>query len=131
MKKPISNHITPFIVSLLLAYCWRTAGPLLSVLFMTSVHCCRPNDVMTCFKTPDLLQNGGSSVGSPAWPRRGVIKVVMPGNFLNFPIAERSEWEDEQTKLLSHHLRILLQILFNVWHGALIHAWPTGNKQVT
>ena len=47
---------------------------------MMSVLCCLAHDVMTCFKTPDLLQNGGSSVESPAWPRRGMLRVVMPGN---------------------------------------------------
>ena len=65
---------------ILLAFCWRMAGHLLSVLFMTSVPCCLPHDIMTYFKMPDLLQNGGSSVESPAKPRGSLLKVVMPGN---------------------------------------------------
>ena len=84
-KNVISNHITHFTVGLLLAFCWRMAGRLLSVLFMTSVLCCLPHDIMTCFKMPDLLQNGGSSVESPAKPRGSLLKVVMPGNIHKIP----------------------------------------------
>ena len=116
-KKPISNHITPFIVGLLLVYCWRTAGPVLSVLLMTSVLCWPAHDL---FQNAWPIQDGGSSVGSPASPRRGVIKVVIHRNFTSFPTAEDSGWGDEQAKLLSRHLRIhmRLQMLFNVWQSA-------------
>ena len=117
------THIKPYHTF----YCW----PIVSLLLKNGRPCveCPSHDVSPLLAGPwrhDLfqdawpIQDGGSSVGSPASPRRGVIKVVMHGNFTSFPTAEDSGWGDEQAKLLSRHLRIhmLLQMLFNVWQSA-------------
>ena len=41
---------------------------MLSVLLMTSVLCCLANDVMTCFKTPDLFKMVAALLEAPLSP---------------------------------------------------------------
>ena len=131
-KKPISNHITPFIVGLLLVYCWRTAGPVLSVLLMTSVLCWSAHDVMTCFKTPDLFKMAAALLEAPLRPEEAWLKLkCIVISQASLPLRIQDEGMSRQNCCHVICAYICCYRCSSMFDRALIHARPTGNKQVT
>ena len=132
MKK---KHIKPYHTF----YCWPVVSLLLKngrPYVKCSSHdvslCCLAHDVMTFFKTHDLFKMAAALLEAPLSPEEAVLKLkclVISQTYL--PLRIQDERMSRENYCHFIYAYICCYRCSSIFDRALIHARPTGNKQVT